>query len=50
MAGGESNFRSGVVREGCPEVVTYEIKMTVTHMKKGLGRALQIRENTWAMA
>lgn len=39
----------GVVREGYPEVVTYEVEMTAKHMKKGLGRALQVKENTWAM-
>lgn len=30
--------------------MTYEVETAVKYMKNGLGRALQIEENAWAMA
>lgn len=49
MKGEQYNFWLGLAREDSPGV-TYEVEIAVKYMKSGLGRALHIEENAWAVA
>lgn len=50
MKGRQYNFWLGLAREDSPEVMIYEVEIAVKYMKSGLGRALHIEENAWAVA
>lgn len=50
MGQGESKSWPGMVKEGSPEVVMYEVEMAGKCMRKGLQRVSQIGGSVWAKA